>query len=128
MSSENTTESQQDRLEAFQPLTTGKEIQLRGRGTPDEWVEEIHLVDEEERRQVLYQSERVHAAAQVFNAIVELAESVEIVTDDERGTAPEIPPAGYSWHVREENEFIHKACGEIVPADEVDEHEWWCPA
>ncbi|MDR5657280.1 hypothetical protein RH831_08815 [Halodesulfurarchaeum sp. HSR-GB] len=40
----------------------------------------------------------------------------------------EEPPKGYSWHVEEENEFIHKACGEIVPADQVHVHVFNCPA
>lgn len=68
---------QHNRLEAYQPLTTGEEIHLRGMGTPDDWSEEIQLVDENERRTVLARGDGMQPT-QIYNILVEFAESVGI--------------------------------------------------
>ncbi|MDR5657281.1 hypothetical protein RH831_08820 [Halodesulfurarchaeum sp. HSR-GB] len=70
-------ERQQDRLEAFQELTTGEEIHLRGRGTPDDWENVVQVVDENESRTVIARGDGMQTT-QVYNTLVEFAEQIGI--------------------------------------------------
>lgn len=69
-------ERQQDRLEAYQPLATGDTLELRGYGTPDDWTEEIQLVDEQHRRTTLFVASEGMAATRTYNALVSFVEAV----------------------------------------------------
>lgn len=70
-------ERQQDRLEAYQELTTGEEIHLRGRGTPDDWENVVQVVDEYENRTVIARGDAMQIT-QVYNILVEFAEQLGI--------------------------------------------------
>jgi hypothetical protein len=74
---------EQDRLEAYQPLITGQEIHLRGRGTPDDWEQVIQLVEEDERRSLLFRSDGGQEGTQIYNLIVDLAEKTGLAEPEE---------------------------------------------